>query len=77
LAGHDHIYERILRDGIVYFVNGLGGSVMYSVGRPVDGSQALYDEDFGAIRIDADEWQITFQFITRAGQLVDSYSITR
>ena len=25
LSGHAHAYERIERDGIVYFVNGLGG----------------------------------------------------
>ena len=25
LAGHDHVYERIVRDGFPYFVNGLGG----------------------------------------------------
>jgi tartrate-resistant acid phosphatase type 5 len=77
LAGHDHIYERILRDGMVYFVDGLGGSVRYAVGRPVDGSQVRYNENFGAIRIDADERQITFQFITRTGQVIDSFSTTR
>jgi hypothetical protein len=47
------------------------------VGEPVDGSQATYDDDFGAMRIDADETEITFQFITRAGQVVDTYSVTR
>lgn len=77
LAGHDHTYERILRDGIVYFVNGLGGSVRYAVGEPVEGSQVRFDEDFGAMLIDADQQQITFQFITRAGRLVDSYTLTR
>lgn len=77
LAGHDHIYERILRDGLVYFVDGLGGSVRYAVGRPVDGSQVRYNDDFGAMRIDADEWQITFQFITRTGQVIDTYELTR
>jgi hypothetical protein len=77
LGGHDHIYERIVRDGIVYFVNGLGGSVMYAVGEPVKGSQVRYADDFGAMLIDADEQRIAFQFITRAGQLVDAYTITR
>ena len=77
LAGHDHIYERIVRDGIVYFVNGLGGSIRYAAGKPVEGSQARYDDDFGAMLIEADSSQITFRFTTRAGQLIDSYTITR
>jgi hypothetical protein len=77
LAGHDHIYERVVRDGTVYFVNGLGGSVKYSVERPVRGSQVQYDRDFGAMLIEADERQITFRFVTRTGQQVDAYTITR
>jgi hypothetical protein len=77
LSGHDHIYERILRDGVVYFVNGLGGSVRYAAGKPVKGSQVRYDDDFGAMLIDADAKRITFRFITRAGQVIDSYTIAR
>jgi tartrate-resistant acid phosphatase type 5 len=33
LAGHDHTYERIIRDGIPYFVNGLGGCEIYEFRR--------------------------------------------
>jgi hypothetical protein len=47
------------------------------VGKPVGGSQVRYSEDFGAMRIDADWKQITFQIITRTGRLVDSYTLTR
>jgi tartrate-resistant acid phosphatase type 5 len=77
LAGHDHIYERIARDGIVYFVDGLGGSVKYAVGAPVQGSQVRFNGDFGAMLIEADERQISFRFVTRTGQVVDTYTITR
>jgi hypothetical protein len=77
LAGHDHIYERLVRNGTVYFVNGLGGSVRYDVGNPVEGSQVRFNGDFGALFIDADQQQITFRFITRAGEQVDEYTITR
>jgi tartrate-resistant acid phosphatase type 5 len=77
LSGHDHIYERVVREGLVYFVNGLGGSVRYKAGKPVQGSQVRYYDDFGAMRIDADGKRITFQFITRAGQIVDAYTIVR
>jgi hypothetical protein len=79
LAGHDHIYERIAREGdrAVYFVNGLGGSVRYSIGQPVQGSQVRYSDDFGAMLIEADEQHITFRFVTRTGKQVDEYTINR
>jgi tartrate-resistant acid phosphatase type 5 len=51
LAGHDHTYERIMHDGIPYFVNGLGGSSIYSFGTPVSGSVVRYDSDYGAMLV--------------------------
>jgi hypothetical protein len=77
LAGHDHIYERVVRDGIVYFVNGLGGTVAYEIGNPVEGSQARFNADFGAMLVEAAPDRITFQFVTRAGTIVDSHTVTR
>jgi hypothetical protein len=77
LSGHDHIYERILRDGIAYFVNGLGGTVSYDIGNPVEGSQVRYNEDFGAMLVEATLDHVTFRFVTRAGVQVDEYTVTR
>jgi len=42
-SGDEHNYERILRDGIVYFVNGLGGQWPYALGTPVEGSAFRYN----------------------------------
>jgi len=53
IAGHDHIYERIARDGIVYIVNGLGGGARYALRRPVAGSVFRYNADWGALRVTA------------------------
>jgi tartrate-resistant acid phosphatase type 5 len=75
LAGHDHVYERILRDGLPYFVNGVGGSSIYSFGPPVEGSQARFNGDFGAMLVEADQTQMTFRFITRTGALIDMFSL--
>ncbi|MFQ5341917.1 MAG: metallophosphoesterase family protein [Anaerolineae bacterium] len=74
-SGHDHTYERIVVDGIPYFVNGLGGSSRYSFGTPVAGSQVRYRDDYGAMLVEADDTSITFQFISRAGVVIDSYTI--
>ena len=74
LAGHDHIYERVHTNGIVYFVNGLGGDSwdkFHNV--PLPGSVVRYNGDFGALRIDAAENYILFRFFTRWGRQIDSY----
>jgi hypothetical protein len=77
LAGHDHTYERILRDGFPYFVNGLGGNGIYRFKTAVPGSQIRYNADFGAMLVEASHDAITFQFISRKGMIVDIYSIHR
>jgi tartrate-resistant acid phosphatase type 5 len=75
LAGHDHTYERIIRGGFPYFVNGLGGRSLYAFSTPVEGSQVRYNSNFGAMLVNANAASITFQFITRSGALIDTYTI--
>jgi hypothetical protein len=65
LAGHDHIYERIEKNGFPYFVNGLGGASIHNLGTPVDGSQLRYKGDYGAMLVNADSSNIYFQFINK------------
>jgi hypothetical protein len=74
-SGHDHVFERIIRDGIPYFVNGLGGGSKYGFEALISGSQIRYNDDYGAMLVEANESNITFQFITRTGLLVDTYII--
>ncbi len=74
LAGHDHIYERIHTNGLVYFVNGLGGDSKDKFhSTPVPGSVVRYSADFGAMRVDASENYILFRFFNRYGTQLDSY----
>ena len=75
LSGHDHTYERILRDGIVYFVNGLGGRGLYNFGPPVLGSNLRYSQNYGALFCEADASTLTCQFIARTGLVLDTYTI--
>lgn len=78
MAGHDHTYERLLIDNIVYFVNGLGGrQKIYSFGDPIPGSVVRYNQDYGAMRVDAGESCINFSFYNRSGEQIDSYTLTR
>ena len=82
-AGHDHVYERILKDDngdsndIVYFTTGAGGRSLYNFGTPVAGSQVRYNDDYGSMLIEADNSSITFEFcsITGGGTLIDTYTV--
>ncbi|WP_420632043.1 metallophosphoesterase family protein [Candidatus Leptofilum sp.] len=75
LAGHDHTYERIHKDGILYFVNGLGGRSIYSLGSPIAGSAVRYNLDYGAMRLEASLTCLTFSFYSRTGSLIDSITL--
>jgi tartrate-resistant acid phosphatase type 5 len=76
LSGHAHSYERLILDNnFLYIVNGLGGADITPLGSPVPGTQIQYNADFGALLVIATTERLTFQFITRAGQVIDTYTI--
>lgn len=75
LSGHDHSYERIVRDNFPYFVNGLGGGSRYWFVAPVEGSAVRYNGDSGAMLIEATAESITFRFINVKGDEIDRYTI--
>ena len=81
-GGHDHTYERILRDenndGIMipYFVNGIGRNSTYSFGTPVYGSEVRFNEEGGGMIVRADESSAVFEFWTMSDVLIDSFTIT-
>ncbi len=75
LAGHDHTYERIVRDGLTYVVNGAGGFGLYSFGPPVAGSLVRYNADHGALLVEVSPGSANFKFVNRGGNVVDSFSV--
>ncbi|MDD4890458.1 MAG: metallophosphoesterase [Phycisphaerae bacterium] len=79
-SGHDHTYERILLNGLPYFVDGTGGAGLagYDFGTPVIGSQARYNANYGAMRVAVDGGTATFEFwsVAGGGQLIDTYTTT-
>jgi tartrate-resistant acid phosphatase type 5 len=77
LSGHDHTYERIVQDDILYFVNGLGGSSIYRFLGAVAGSQLRYNEDYGAMLVEAGERSLRFQFINRQQEIIDDFELTK
>jgi hypothetical protein len=77
LAGHDHLYERLLVDGIPYFTDGSGGGGLYNFGTPLPESRFRYNANYGAMLVTASETEILFEFYSRVGTLVDSYLETK
>lgn len=76
IAAHDHTYERLLVDGLPYFVNGVGGyPAIYPFEEILPTSQVRFNEDYGAMRVEATEGSITFEFFTRAGEQIDSHTL--
>ncbi len=55
LNGHDHTYERVSEPGtnLPFIITGNGGQSLYGFGTPVEGSQARFNSDYGAVRITA------------------------
>jgi tartrate-resistant acid phosphatase type 5 len=78
LAGHYHAYERLLVDGIPYFVLVSGGAGIYNfLPDPLPETKFRYNADNGAMLVTASETEMLFEFYSRAGNLVDSYLLTK
>jgi tartrate-resistant acid phosphatase type 5 len=76
LTGHSHDYERLNVGGFPYFIDGLGGESIDPFGSNIaPGSQVRYNGNYGAMRVDAGDTQIQFQFVSVAGTIIDSYTI--
>ncbi len=75
LSGHDHDYERILKNGMPFFVDGLGGGEIRPFSGTTAGSVVRYNADYGAMRVDAYDNALVFQFFARDGTLIDRYGI--
>lgn len=76
-SGHDHAYERILRPGMVYFVNGAGGANLYPLVTRLPGSAIYYAANWGAqkVTVTADTLRVEFYSVENGGKLIDAYSI--
>ena len=72
LSGHEHNYERLLVDGIPYFVDGIGGASRYDFSSPLPESQVRYNSRFGAMLVEATPETIKFQFVNVKGDVIDS-----
>ena len=77
LSGHDHDYERLLRQGATYVVDGAGGARLYRMGRPLAGSVARDDRSFGALFLSSSASALNGEFRTTDGRIVDRFAVRK
>ncbi len=75
LSGHNHLYERLYAGGLPYIINGLGGAEIYKFETVIPESLVRFNQDHGAMRVEATNAYMKFQMFTRTGLLVDEYII--
>ena len=74
IAGHNHLYERLIVDDLPYFVVGTGGRRLSSYQFQLLESKAIY-KGFGALYVEASPTQLLFEFLDTNSVIIDSYTI--
>jgi tartrate-resistant acid phosphatase type 5 len=77
MSGHEHSYERIERDDILYFVNGAGGAEPRDFSDKVKGSKYRYKSKNGYMLIKANDHHMLFYFYNVNNSLKDSVMLTK
>lgn len=76
-SGHDHTYERLVVAGLPYFVNGLGGHVIYNFVNILPESVMRYNNNHGAMLVEATETTLDFKFYNIANTLIDTFILEK
>ena len=88
IAGHSHIYERVMKGAFPFFTNGLGGNAIYPFQSPrIKGSEVSYGQKApgeadppkfrrGAIFGEATPTTFTLEFWNASGRRIDHWPAT-
>jgi tartrate-resistant acid phosphatase type 5 len=75
-AGHDHLYEHLIVDGFPYFTIGASGyPALYAFRQVLPQSQTRFNQEYGALRVDATAQEMQVTFITRDGAVIDQVTL--
>jgi len=77
LCGHNHQYERIVRDGFTYYIVGTGGSSLYDFADPPDSGSCARIKSFGRLNCTVNPLSAEFVFVDDNGEEHDSWIIRR
>jgi len=75
MTGHGHLYERLVHQGLTYFITGLGGVSRYDQGQPASESQFFYNAGDGALIVTACAASLRFEFRTVSSGVVDTHTV--
>lgn len=83
ISGHDHHYERVMRDDnsngvqMPYIISGMGGQSIRPANRANPGGSVIkYWANYGALFVTATATDLSFEFRNTGGALIDNYSMT-
>ena len=74
LNGHDHVYERLERNGITYLVTGGGGAPLYAFDEPLPESQVRV-RSHHYVRIAADRDRLELTAVDLDGNVLDRHTL--
>jgi hypothetical protein len=74
-AGHNHFYERLVFDDLLYFVNGAGGAPLYSRTGVSQFSNFFYNQKHGAMLVSVTKSSVKFEFFSIDGQKIDMIEV--
>ena len=76
-SGHDHIYERLDVNGMMYFVTGFGGMSLYQLAEPLPQTQFRFNATFGAMKVTVNNDRAVFEAYTieNGGMLLDAFTL--
>lgn len=77
MSGHDHDYERIMRNNMLYFVNGVGGEMLSVKWKKTKGSQFWYNKHHGFMMVSEKNDGLLFEFFNSRNKLVDHYLLQK
>lgn len=78
VAGHNHVYERVMREGLPYLTIGLGGAEPYALAEPAAaGTVARWASGSGALLVTADRDRLELAFIAVGGGVIDRLVLSR
>jgi 3',5'-cyclic AMP phosphodiesterase CpdA len=77
-SGHDHMYTRLRRkDGVIYIVEGIGGSDFYKINKQAPEVEFTDNSEFGFGLAEVAGPTLVFQHVTASGAVLDSFTLTK
>jgi tartrate-resistant acid phosphatase type 5 len=75
ICGHDHIYERLMVDGIPYLIVGTSGNELYPFESKAPGSVIRDNSGHGSLLVEEEQKSLVFRYFLSDGKFIDSFRV--